>query len=750
MSILPNGRNGKLVLPAIPADSNQRDIARIYAAAGFPVHPWIRTRTKISARGKRRDGTGSEFHFNGPEVIETSDDIDLWADKWQVGFACSWRTGLVALDVDDPIAFLEWDIEFPETLTVSSGRMGGYHLYLDFRHLRAVVPQDEWPVQGDIPGGTLKTAGFTGAPGSIHPNNKPYRVVSGPVVAKGSLSLLRALASYRSKREQRVHGTGAVGYVGELLDKALAAGPDNPDLDNQSQHPAVRNLVNALEKEASAEAITGAVFPLLLRQLRSYDERDPWTERGLRDMLGSRQNVVASVEEERLLSEIAVMEPRLDGEGEDWFWNSREDLTTIRQWAQAQMVSPWALLGEVIADVVARVPPTFVLPDIIVGYGSLNMLLAITGSSGAGKGGAASVARLAISIDEPEGPDGKPFNPFMVPERIPIGSGEGLVKNYGHRADGQTVQHAFTSIPTAYEIDTLQAIMGRGSETLSSQMRHFYSGEQLGFGYSDVSKRIFIKSFMYRGVFIGGVQPERSAIIVHDNGSGFSQRWLFLDATDPWAPDVIPPRPEPIKWTLPRGLYDLDHDAGVPLEVMDVCGMAVDEIREARRDGRKGKGDPFRSHFLHTQEKFAAGLAVLAMRTALTEEDWRLAAYAMERSESLRELCLAALRKQKLVTVREEGRMDGYRHIASEDVKARTENKRLENLILKHVPDSGRKSIGKIANGMRQHPIDDVKATAREMAKAGMLVRETGSYNGSPVTEWYSKPQRKKRVGNQG
>ena len=45
--------------------------------------------------------------------------------------------------------------------------------------------------------------------------------------------------------------------------------------------------------------------------------------------------------------------------------------------------------------------------------------------------------------------------------------------------------------------------------------------------------------------------------------------------------------------------------------------------------------------FIH--EKFAAGLAILAMRTELTEEDWRLAAYAMERSDGLREMCQRAL-----------------------------------------------------------------------------------------------------------
>ena len=724
MSILPNGRNGKLVLPAIPADSNQRDIARIYAAAGFPVHPWIRTSTKISAR----KGKGI---FNSDDIIETADDIDLWANRWQVGFACSWRTGLIALDVDDPVAFLEWDIEFPETLTVSSGRMGGYHLYLDFRHLRAVVPHSEWPVQGDIPGGTLKSAGFTGAPGSAHPNGKLYRVVSGPVVAKGSLSLLRALASYRAKREQRVHGIGATGYVGELLTKALAAGPDNPDLDNQSQHPAIRNLVNALEKEASVEAITGAVFPLLLRQLRSYNERDPWTENGLRDMLGSQQNVVASAEEERLLAEIAVMEPQLDGEeGEDWFWNSRPDLTRIRQWAQAQVVSPWAVLGEVVAEVIARIPPTFVLPRIVGGYGTLNMLLALTGGSGDGKGGASAVARMALSVDEPE-------LEMMRPSRIPVGSGEGLAKNYAFRANGIQQTIAYTAISTAYEVDNLNALVTRSSETITAQLRQFYSGEQLGFGYSNPASRIIIEPFTYRGVLIAGVQPERSGVIVNDHASGFAQRWMFFNAIDPWAPDETPPMPEPLKWSIPDDLYALDPTAAGPQMVMDVCDMAVGEMREARKLAVKGKGDRLRGHALHTQEKFAAGLALLEMRTSITEADWRLAAYAMLRSDALKAHCIDALRKQRYTAARIEGQIQGVKEVASEEMKGHETNRKLWKLILKHIPATGRIARGVLNKKMPQRK-DELPEALREMVKAKIIDVENGRYQGRDVV-YYSR-----------
>jgi hypothetical protein len=721
MSIARNSDKGKLLIPGISECDTQQEMAWLYEEYGFPVHPWIRTRTKISAR----HGKGI---FNSPEIIETYEDIALWARRWQVGFACSWRTGLITIDVDSPAEFDDWELSHyvPDTVRVATGREGGYHLYLDCRHLRASVPLEEWPRQGDIPGGTLKTNGFVGAPGSRHPSGRLYRVTSlRREVARGSLELVRALAEYRSARAPSSVET-APGYVGELLARTLAA------KDNE-QHGAVLALVNALEREASREAITGTVFPLLLKALPSYDARDPWTLDGLREMLGSTQTVFTTAEEERELAGMPRI-PHFSGEDtEDWFWNSREDLTTIRQWAQAQMVGPWALLGECLAEVIARVPPTFVLPRIVAGYGTLNMLLAITGDSSSGKGGAASVAEDALSIDEPE------IN-FMKPERVPIGSGEGLAKNYGYRANGEIVRHSFTCIPTCYEVDTLTAMFDRGSATLSAELRKFYSGETLGHAYGDPSKKIIIPKYGYRGIMPVGVQPERSGVIVNDHASGFSQRWMFLDATDPWAPEITPDRPEPVKWSLPRALYELDHEAGKPLQVMDVCDAAWDEIRTARKEAVKGQGDRLRGHALYTQEKFAAGLALLAGRTEISEEDWRLARFAMERSDGLREACKTALRKQTYREARNEGHKEGVRAVAAEEMKARTKEGKTWKTVLKHIPDSGRISYGKLVNKV-PHLRKELPELLARMGTSKMITVEKGEYQGRPAT-WYSKPKK--------
>ena len=68
---------------------------------------------------------------------------------------------------------------------------------------------------------------------------------------------------------------------------------------------------------------------------------------------------------------------------------------------------------------------------------------------------------------------------------------------------------------------------------LRLELRQFYSGEQLGHGYSNPASRIIIEPFTYRGMLHAGVQPERSGVIVNDHASGFAQRWMFHDAIDP-------------------------------------------------------------------------------------------------------------------------------------------------------------------------------------------------------------------------
>lgn len=80
----------------------------------------------------------------------------------------------------------------------------------------------------------------------------------------------------------------------------------------------------------------------------------------------------------------------------DDLWTASPQLTAIRAFALHRMVAPEAMLGVILLQVAAVIPPHVVLPPLIGGYGSLNSFVALVGPSGSGKGAAERAARDAI------------------------------------------------------------------------------------------------------------------------------------------------------------------------------------------------------------------------------------------------------------------------------------------------------------------------------------------------------------------
>jgi hypothetical protein len=99
---------------------------------------------------------------------------------------------------------------------------------------------------------------------------------------------------------------------------------------------------------------------------------------------------------------------------DDAFWNSRETLATIRQFARARLAAPWSVLGCVLARIVAATDYDVCLPPIVGFKASLNFFLALVGGSSAGKGISMGVARDAVQIEQPA-------------VKLQVGSGEGLI-----------------------------------------------------------------------------------------------------------------------------------------------------------------------------------------------------------------------------------------------------------------------------------------------------------------------------------
>jgi hypothetical protein len=319
------------------------------------------------------------------------------------------------------------------------------------------------------------------------------------------------------------------------------------------------------------------------------------------------------------------------------FWTARKGLELLHGWARARRVAPWAMLGEALALVLCRTPPAVRLPALVGGPGSLNSLFALTGPSGQGKGAAGQAIRDALDV-------------WQQVEIVPIGSGEGLAKTYGRGLrDKDTGQYEvqrirYSALLTVREIDTLGALRERSASTLTPQVRQLYSGEELGFGYADPDKRVIIPAHSYRGCLVAGVQPGRGAVLLGDADAGTPQRFVWLSATDPDAPDSAPDCPSGIAWELPPEIGPIGDGDPHP-HVLEVCGVARQVIDSARLARLRGQGDALDGHALFTRLKIAAALALFNGQADVGEEDWQLAGVVMGVSDRTRELVADELRK---------------------------------------------------------------------------------------------------------
>lgn len=321
----------------------------------------------------------------------------------------------------------------------------------------------------------------------------------------------------------------------------------------------------------------------------------------------------------------------------DDFWSTRTVLAHIRDLARARMVGPYAVLAYAIADALSTVPPYIKTPPIVGGPGSLNMCIAIVGASGAGKGTAAAAARDGVVCSYPVGP---------IP-RVPIGSGEGIARTYrpaGTSTDPDSPNHVTSAIFTAEEIDTWAAIASRSGSTLSAEVRKMYSGEQLGFGNAGKDTRNIVQAHSYRALTVVGVQPDRSGPILTAADGGLPQRFWWVPASDPDAPDESPQDPD--QHLVGSAEWHSEVSSGnLPSGILEIPEAARSTIIHARRAvlREESGADPLAAHALLTRLKVAAGLMALDGHGAISDADWTLAGHLMEISDQTRQRCQRAL-----------------------------------------------------------------------------------------------------------
>ncbi|WP_460756938.1 hypothetical protein [Myceligenerans cantabricum] len=400
------------------------------------------------------------------------------------------------------------------------------------------------------------------------------------------------------------------------------------------------------------------------------------------------------------------------------FWDSRPELSAVRQYARAAMASPWAVLGCVLARVALSVPPSVVLPprgNDRSAVASLNVFVGLVAPSGVGKGVATRAAASFLAVP--------PGGGRLITER-PLGSGEGISHVFTDTDDdGQDIPAPHSVWFDVPEVDTLTALLGRQASTTASEVRKMFSGEALGFQNADATRRKLVPAHSYRAALVAGVQPRKAGPLLSDDAGGTPQRFLWMPATDPDAPDTLPPAPEPLDWSSPVLTTEPRHT------LLHVATSIKAELQaEGRARLREEVTDDDGQQSL-VRLKVAALLALLARRTDVTEPDWHLAGYVMAVSDRTRARMRDALHAdaQRAARERAEARAAFDEHHDTAIVE-RTAKKVLDKLTTTPVSASTvKRGLGP---NLRQH----LDTAIDELIARGLIERHEDEYRGQPRT----------------
>jgi hypothetical protein len=315
---------------------------------------------------------------------------------------------------------------------------------------------------------------------------------------------------------------------------------------------------------------------------------------------------------------------------DDEFWTSRAYLAQIRQAAQSRGVAPFGLLGCTLAYIAAYTPPSTCLPPTIGGQVPLSMLVALYGTSGAGKSSLAAVAAEITALR-----DGKVIGPIQV------GTGEGLVEIYHDFVDEKDTNGKTKSVKrqvkrgailTLDEGGMLAEIASRKGATIMPVLRTAWSGGDPGQANASAETRRSLRAGSYTLGLISSWQDKAAQFLLADADGGTPQRFVWFSSNDPNAPDDEPDWPGRLEVNLPAA-----YDMGVPFRL---APEVVAELKETRRGVLRGTLDvnPLDAHRNLNKLKVAGCLAILDGRhREMTDDDWALAERVMRASDAIRD-----------------------------------------------------------------------------------------------------------------
>ena len=410
---------------------------------------------------------------------------------------------------------------------------------------------------------------------------------------------------------------------------------------------------------------------------------------------------------------------------ENLLFESSYLLTYIRAMARARMVSPFALLGTVVAHTLAATPYTLRGPEFIGSAASLNFFTAIVGPSGTGKSACVGVFDdmhlLGSEI-----------------ERLTPSSGEGIVTLFvevDKKGEQTQVRHQVISVVD--EIGTLGAMQSRKGSTLSSILRSAWSGSGISQHAAEAQRRRNLRPGTYRYCMVAGVQPSTASILLDDAGAGTPQRFLWMPATDAnassSAPEPAPLTKVPDRWpdwiTLPGAIMPFPDEVRTFVRLQHEMRMRGGESALMALDG----------HAVLTRVKVAAAMALMHGRAEVEMPFWDMSGLVMEVSDAVRAEVVQAQVDAAREVARTQGRHDAERAQTTEMIDV----DRAAQRIAERVHREGRMTRTQVRDLLGRDKAMLDAATQWGLGKRWITVTEEPRGDGSDrVTQVYTKGEK--------
>lgn len=352
------------------------------------------------------------------------------------------------------------------------------------------------------------------------------------------------------------------------------------------------------------------------------------------------------------------------------FFKSRKWLEYAYRYARALRLSPYGLVGVMLARMSALTPPNVVAQltenDMPM---TLNLNVALVGPTGSGKGKTMGQAKRlmpapSLCMMEEVKPKTGESIPAKYVAKVPAVDADGKPIK-GEYADKVMTDRCLLYMP---EVVSLKAAMGRQGSTILPTLLESFSNEPLGDDTKGKQFQIKIPPYAYRLAAVIGVQPSNANVLFAEAQTGLAGRFIYVPSIDRDAPaqrPVPPSGPFPFDtMRIPEGnglesiaamlkYGGLEHMPdngpnardGYPLVTITFPEQAAAYADHAQLLSVTGKADALDAHRVELVARLAALFALMDYRLEANMDDWRIALAFMDVSDRIRADCVEQTRR---------------------------------------------------------------------------------------------------------